>query len=358
MSTQDQTSKHKDFLEWYINNQKTYATLARKVESILKELLDVEKVNYHYVSCREKDIKSLSKKLDTKNYNNPKEEITDLAGVRIVTYVEDDNARVSRIVEDNFTIDKENSVNKGEELGVDKVGYKSIHYIASMSDDRLALPEYKRFKNLKFEIQIRTILQHAWAEIEHDRNYKFSGVLPDDIQRRFGLLAAAMESADREFNSISNKIDEIAQEVKESALKGNLDFPINSTTIKEYFKTKFKNLFDNNIIPEFFDSEREKLALEELKKFGLVTLSDLDKIIPEKFEEHAISHFADYRNFNALNAIIVSILITHDYKKYLEEVKTKEHWENNTATSYKDFWGKFNIDTDLLTEKYGITFSK
>ena len=49
------------------------------------------------------------------------------------------------------------------------------------------LPEMKLFSGIPFEIQVRTILQHAWAEFAHDRNYKFRGVLPDVIARRYGV---------------------------------------------------------------------------------------------------------------------------------------------------------------------------
>ncbi len=61
--------------------------------------------------------------------------------------------------------------------------------VAEIKDDRIILPEYQKFKDKKFEIQIRTILQHAWAEIEHDRDYKFTGELPINIKRRFRILA-------------------------------------------------------------------------------------------------------------------------------------------------------------------------
>jgi len=76
------------------------------------------------------------------------------------------------------------------------------------------LPEYTACKDCVFEIQIRTILQHTWAEIEHDKNYKYSGVLPDEIERRLNLLSAVLESADNEFNTISQEIDNYTKSVK------------------------------------------------------------------------------------------------------------------------------------------------
>jgi putative GTP pyrophosphokinase len=57
----------------------------------------------------------------------------------------------------------------------------------------MRLTEYSRFKDMEFEIQIRTILQHAWAQIEHGWNYKLSDGLSGKIRRRLYLLQAGLE---------------------------------------------------------------------------------------------------------------------------------------------------------------------
>lgn len=132
----------------------------------------------------------------------------DLAGIRIIAYINSDVERISKIIEDEFEIDRENSVDKSKLLGIDQVGYQSVHYIAKLSKKRLELSEYEEYQDMVFEVQIRTILQHAWAEIEHDRNYKFNGVLPNNIKRKFYLTAGVLELIDREFEVLSKEIDE------------------------------------------------------------------------------------------------------------------------------------------------------
>src|SRR5690606_2630134 len=108
------------------------------------------------------------------------------------------------IIKPLFVIDPDHSIDKTKELGTDKVGYRSIHYVAKLTNERLILPEYQKFRDLSFEIQIRTIIEHAWADISHERNYKFNGVLPpeNDIERRFSLAAVTLELVDREFDSL------------------------------------------------------------------------------------------------------------------------------------------------------------
>jgi len=73
-----------------------------------------------------------------------------------------------------------------------------LHYVASLISEREKLTEYKRFAGIKVEIQIRSTLQHAWAEIEHDIGYKGENSVPDSLKRNFSRVAALLEVADIE----------------------------------------------------------------------------------------------------------------------------------------------------------------
>ena len=99
------------------------------------------------------------------------EEIEDLAGVRIITFFPITTEQVKVVIHEEFLVsdeqDKADLLMKEE-----KFGYQSVHYIVSLKPARFILPEYAIYKNLKAEIQVRTVLQHAWAEIEHDIQYK------------------------------------------------------------------------------------------------------------------------------------------------------------------------------------------
>ncbi len=75
----------------------------------------------------------------------------------------------AKLLRNSFVVHPERSLDKSEELGDSQVGYRSIHLICEMGKDRVTLPAYKPYKGLLFEIQIRTALQHAWAEIDHNR---------------------------------------------------------------------------------------------------------------------------------------------------------------------------------------------
>lgn len=330
-------------VDWYSQNRKIYKQLSQKVHNIIHELLDINNINIHAIFNRTKDIDSFRDKITDPKYTNPKEQITDLTGIRIICYVESDLDLICKVVEDNFEIDEPNSGDKSKLLGTDKVGYKSIHYVATLKSDRIALPEYKKFENHRFEIQIRTILQHAWAEIEHDRDYKFSGELPDSIKRRFKLIAGTLELADREFNSIALEIDKINLEVEKGTKEGNLNFEINTTTLKQFLATKFHNSIPKLLTPGFPDTNSEYKILEELQKFGLNKLKDLNEIIPSDFESSLEKFPTNHGRPYTYPGILRGILMIADWKKYFEKSYTRD-------------WGAFA--TSALLENYSVPIEK
>jgi putative GTP pyrophosphokinase len=104
----------------------------------------------------------------------------------------------------------------------DRFGYQSIHYLLRIKSGRAGLPEYQRFSGHVFEAQVRTILQHAWAEIEHDIQYKSLRAIPTVIRRRFVALAGMLEIADREFQAIDDTNRTLENTAKEKVQTGDL----------------------------------------------------------------------------------------------------------------------------------------
>ncbi len=196
---------------WYEKNRNKYFRLNAELEVILRESLNEKNIIFHSIESRVKTIDSFKEKASREKYIDPINEITDLTGIRIITLFEKEIHKISDIIKELFEIDYDKSEDKSDLLDADKMGYKSIHYIAELSEDKIINTELENFKELKFEIQIRSILQHAWAEIEHDRNYKFKGELPKHLQRRFYALAGMLEIADREFNTLSEEVEKFRQ---------------------------------------------------------------------------------------------------------------------------------------------------
>ncbi len=197
-----------------------YELLTSRLQILVDELLHEANIKVHSAKSRLKDKNSLQKKLnDTIGTYSTLADITDLVGIRIITYFEDEINKVAKLISDEFDIDFKKSEDKKELLDPDKFGYSSLHYIAKLSPKRLQLTEYKRFADYKFEIQIRSILQHAWAEIEHDLGYKSKIEVPRDIRRRFSRLAGLLEIADDEFIDIRESLIRYKGKIEEQISK-------------------------------------------------------------------------------------------------------------------------------------------
>jgi ppGpp synthetase/RelA/SpoT-type nucleotidyltranferase len=330
-------------ISWYSSSKPLYDQLAIKVESIVKEIINDKNTPIHAIFNRAKEVDSFAKKIEDPKYTDPTSQITDLAGIRVIVYVENDLEIISKIINDNFEVDPENSVDKSKSLGVDKVGYRSIHFIAQLPSDRIKLPEYKKFDGIKFEIQIRTILQHAWAEIEHDKDYKFSGELPTHLKRRFKVLAGVLELADREFNSIASEIDQYALKVNSQTKQGDLNISIDSTSIKSYLSFKFEDLIEKNkLVANFTGEDTERIVLNELKLFGIDTLKKLDAIIPKDFSERAIKN-GNY--LTTYTGILRHLMLINDSKKYF-------------SVCWNNYWKTININSVNLIKTYDSSIEK
>jgi putative GTP pyrophosphokinase len=200
---------------------RTYAALQPELHvitdryvAIVTTLLDDAGINYLSITGRTKSVASFAAKavrsLDgAPLYTDPLTQITDVVGVRVITYLQSDVVAVAQLFADQLTIIDDRDL--GEETAADgRFGYASRHLLvaSALVPDRPA------------SVQVRTVLQHAWAEFEHDIRYK--GTVPaelaPDLERRFTLAAGLLELADREFSEIRNRLQSSA-----AALRPDLD---------------------------------------------------------------------------------------------------------------------------------------
>ena len=139
----------------------------------------------------------------------------------MITHFPSTLSDIDRLLSDEFTVVERSD--KGKELiEEERFGYQSVHYLVCIRSERTRLAEYERFAGATAEVQVRTILQHAWAEIEHDIQDKSSTTIPAEIRRRFMALAGMLEIADREFQGIQDADKELEDHAKDMVARGEL----------------------------------------------------------------------------------------------------------------------------------------
>jgi putative GTP pyrophosphokinase len=198
--TDDEPVRHA--VRTYAALQPELHTVTDRYVAIITTLLDDAGINYLSITGRTKSVASFAAKavrsLDGEPlYADPLTQITDIVGVRVITYLQSDVAAVAQLFADQLTIIDDRDL--GEETARDgRFGYASRHLLISSAADR----------ERPASVQVRTVLQHAWAEFEHDIRYK--GTVPaehaPDLDRRFTLAAGLLELADREFTEIRNRL--------------------------------------------------------------------------------------------------------------------------------------------------------
>jgi len=279
-----------EIIQQYNAKLSDYDSFCQNIEYIIKQLLQTEMINYYSLNRRVKTIESLKNKLIKKGnkYNNLSD-ITDLAGIRIITYYSDQVDNIAKIMEQEFEIDNENTIDKRKMMDPDKFGYISLHYIIKLNTARKQLREYERFKEFKAEIQIRTILQHAWADIEHDLGYKSKDTIPRNIQRDFNRLSGLLELADKEFLGIRDSLSEYKDYVSRNINKQDEEILLDKVSLVEFINTnqqlkqlnlKIAEICGSELIeydyPENFLKYFQLLEIKTVRELNNVLLGDKD----------------------------------------------------------------------------------
>ncbi len=260
-------------LSEYRDNLPLFEEAARKVYDVLKKTLDDAGLLVAALEYRVKSEDSLAGKLELKGgkYHSLKD-ITDVIGLRIITFYIDDVDKVASAVERHFDVDWENSVDKRKALEIDSFGYLSLHYVCKVPG-----------MDYKMEIQMRTILQHSWANMNHDTGYKSGVEVPKRYLRDLSRLAGMLELVDDEFSRIRAELTDYRRKVRALVASGRLeDVPLDGDTFRSYLEMRpFDSL--NKRIASVNQAEIQEVSLMPFlalfKTMGCDTLGDVADII-------------------------------------------------------------------------------
>ena len=265
-------------LEEYRQAKPACDDAAVKVKATLEKVFKKSGLIVAAIESRVKTEESLAGKLELKGSKYASlADITDIVGVRVITFYIDDVDKVASAVERLFKVDWENSVDKRKIHEIDSFGYMSLHYICSMD----GFP-------YRFEIQMRTVLQHAWANMNHDTGYKSGVEIPLEYRRSLSRLSGLLELADEQFSEIRADLADYRRRIQALVASGNLsEVPLAGDSFRSFLNTRpFDPL--NRRIASMNQAEIQDVSLmgylEVFKMLQCKTLGDIAKIIKDNSE--------------------------------------------------------------------------
>ena len=182
--------------QWSLDEPKLLV-LGQKVVTYLKKGL-FQKELHPEISFRTKEIQSLIKKIQKKQKEKTYgyDDLRDKLGIRVICPFLSDLDVIDSFLKENFTIRKEEK--KKENIDFNRLDYQSNHYDVSIKNKLFDFDE-----NFIFEIQVRTMNQHAWANSAHILYYKQDIELSDEMKHRIYRLLSLYELADEEFAKVN-----------------------------------------------------------------------------------------------------------------------------------------------------------
>ncbi|HDR2537443.1 TPA: RelA/SpoT domain-containing protein [Enterobacter ludwigii] len=202
-------SNYDEFHQYLLENQDAFATWGKYVsETIIKKIQDELGTDSFKsflkipVTPRVKEVSSALGKVARKAYEDPINQMTDLVGTRFVVLLSEDIDTVCQAIESLTEFDARISKNYLDEIELNPklFDYQSKHYEIRPKNE-LHIGDLKISKQICCEVQVRTLLQHAYAELVHDSVYKPVGIVPKSAERHIARSMALMETTDDLFCS-------------------------------------------------------------------------------------------------------------------------------------------------------------
>ena len=308
-SWQENTASIKRF----IDRQPDYEKLCAEVAYILNRELNIAEIEFSTISCRAKTLNSFLEKIQRKSYRDPLTEITDFAGVRVVCLYIDDLKRLEKVIVENFEIVEK--IDKLTNRKADQFGYGAIHFIVRLGKNASGA-RYDDLKTPVCEIQTRTVLQDAWAIIDHHLVYKNESNIPTVLRSRLNRLAGDFQSADEKFSDLRSEREEYLKKVEDSEINSEqfLENELNLDSFLRYANWKFPEL------PSGIEVLDIPFYLKPLTDMNLRTLGDLDEIVnrgTEEYRRYLAENGRDFFNSYSITSVALPALLVN--KQFIPE---------------------------------------
>lgn len=243
-------NKINEFKQHYNSRFQYYNSALTFLNGLIGSLPGVDSVSGRikdYEECLSKFERKYLPNIDRENTDyNIIDYLSDFIGIRVVCFYLEDIGTIRKELKKHFReikiTDKAFQLEKTD----DKFGYKSLHLDLMLKNTSRHSNDFKKYKTIKFELQIRTIIQDAWSVLDHKIKYKKS--IPQSLKRRINRLSALFEIADDEFLSIKEEIVSAEKKINERIKRGAVVEKDKSLDVFRFLFIALKYFPDYNFI--------------------------------------------------------------------------------------------------------------
>jgi ppGpp synthetase/RelA/SpoT-type nucleotidyltranferase len=282
------------FVSRYAAKEGLFKQAASQLQLFVTETIADLPLPIHVTIARAKRPASLRSKCRRKGYINPAVQVTDLLAVRVITYFKDHLDAVAERLRQVLDVSEAKSRDTRKDLAENEFGYRSVHLVArlrrSEASTRSALG--RRW----FGVQVRSILDHAWSEIEHETIYKSGISYPSAVRRRFKAVAASLEVLEDAFAALSHERDKLIDQYRSDYSVGRaLESPFDVARLQAFLEWSRPSgvswrLAEQKGVP--FAPGTSAAALEALESAGLSTARRLSALLNTQQFKDAVLDFA------------------------------------------------------------------
>ncbi len=284
-------------LEEYRKSEKDFELMRQIVSHKLQSAVDESGIRTFTIQSRIKSEDSLAGKLVRKEgWYSQLSDLRDILGARVICYFADDVDRVGKLIEEIFDVDTGASTDKRELIAASTFGYLSLHYICRLPEGGNYPEELRKWR---FEIQVRTLLQHVWSDVEHDIGYKAEFGMPRKAERGFARISALLELADDEFVRVRDLMGDYTESVRTSIIEDTADdVRLDVVSLGEYVRLNKPMRELLNRMADASDAQIEEYNpaayVEQLEWLGITTIGGLSRMLAQNEEmalkllEHAL----------------------------------------------------------------------
>jgi hypothetical protein len=230
----------------YVKQYSLYREFAERTRNLLENLVEQDGIQVYSVSGVTKSPDGFPRSFDAPSEGGPASlsEIADLCTVKVLVHFPEDVAKVERVVQQEFLVDMSRSVALASLDEPDRFGYPSVYYTLSLNRARSAMPEWNKYKDLSFSLEIRTVLQEVWAANTPKVSMPTDSATKKKIQRKLFRVAALLEEADEGYLALW-------ESARESAM------PVSSPVISDEPVPGTRRVFDRAALRQYFQEHDE-----------------------------------------------------------------------------------------------------